>query len=1061
VRFRSAALGAAVSVLASLAFSVPAALATPAEIGPPVTELTHLADAGRALLNAHLSPDLHLPVKIGWLKNPDPGDNSPAYTGPREDSSGRYCQIAVYKPVFDSVTAGNMNWEEEVITHELFHCYQQQIEGDADSTVSKTESWVQEGLARWVDTDLFSSDAIGISRDTFEQYFQTSGDPLFSRSYDAVGFWGHLQDVAGDVWHRIPAILQAASNGRDAALQAALAGVSTELFYDTWGSSVFNDTAGGAAWTAESPLPGSGYTAQVQTVSASTTVSLDANSTAQVDIVAPPAPPGDIETVHIDLGVGYGRFGPTDNYTGSALDGMTFCGGPSGCTVPASPPGGSCGAGETYVPPPVLTPLPSDPELGLAASESHATVAIDFTAVPLTAASDGTCTPESPEPGSDTGTGGGPGTASTFGDPHLVTFNGSLFDFQQAGEFTLLKSTLDDFQIQIRQQPEGNCCVAFNTAVAMRVGDATVEVVPNGPEGLEVYRDKHRTSQRTIQLGTAGSLRLTTNDKAPLAVVKLADGSTVQVYNGFGALGIDLSLASDRAGHLTGLLGNWDGSSSLEFAARDGHTYSPAVITGASKRDVHVRYDEFGASWRITQRESLFAYAHGQSTRSFLVRGFPHKPLTLSELKAELRALAEKLCRAAGITKPQLLDACALDVGATGHRQFAKSDARVLRSIGPTAPGWIKLSSQVTGVPAPFPPALAEQGGNVVAAYAAGENHGIEAALFSATPGAAGAVSRTEPITDWTSLSGVFLLSAAGGEQLFVTGQHSAGVSDPLNGLAELPQQSGASFGTPTAVASDNPSGDAGSVVLAHDGHTLLWSTNGLLGVENGSTNPPTNETITYPSGVSLEVTSDATLASDTSGRLWLAWSGDDSDGSAGGIYLLQLDPETGAALPSATPQLAPESDNIANDGSLGLACNSICHVVYAPNGSTTKLVSWAPGQAAPVTVVDAPSHEYLAVLTAAAAPDGQLWVVYQSAQGGAPTAKTTTAIANAQINSKLGDDNGAGGTAVVSPAAVAGAVAYDGRALATAASVVIAADWLTSTKTPTGGVWATVIRTP
>jgi hypothetical protein len=65
------------------------------------------------------------------------------------------------------------------------------------------------------------------------------------------------------------------------------------------------------------------------------------------------------------------------------------------------------------------------------------------------------------------------------------------------------------------------------------------------------------------------------------------------------------------------------------------------------------------------------------------------------------------------------------------------------------------------------------------------------------------------------------------------------------------------------------------------------------------------------------------------------------------------------------------------------------------------------------------------------------------------------------QVNAKLGDDNGAGGTATVSPAAVAGAVAYDGRALATADGLVIAADWLTSTTTPTGGVWAIVVPTP
>ena len=130
-------LAVAAVVFAALMLSAPSALAN-AEIGPPVPELTHLAAEGKALLNAHLSPDLHIPVHIGWLTNPEPGDNSPAYTS-ASSVTGLFCQIAVYKPVFDGDASGNMNWEEEIITHELFHCYQQQIEGDGNTTVSSTE----------------------------------------------------------------------------------------------------------------------------------------------------------------------------------------------------------------------------------------------------------------------------------------------------------------------------------------------------------------------------------------------------------------------------------------------------------------------------------------------------------------------------------------------------------------------------------------------------------------------------------------------------------------------------------------------------------------------------------------------------------------------------------------------------------------------------------------------------------------------------------------------------------------------------------------------------------
>jgi len=513
------------------------------------------------------------------------------------------------------------------------------------------------------------------------------------------------------------------------------------------------------------------------------------------------------------------------------------------------------------------------------------------------------------------------------------------------------------------------------------------------------------------------------------------------------------------------LLGNWGVPAASAFVGRGGQKFSPSVFTGTSTNDLRVRYSEFGASWRITQSQSLFTYARGQSTRSFLVPGFPHKPLTLSGLKAALRELGEKLCRAAGITKTELLDACILDVGATGHGAFATGDARVQRALGPTAPGWIQLSSQTSSVPAIFAPALVDQAGSVLAAYAADSNHGIEVARFSATPGAPGTVSRTDPIAGWSGVDGAFLEPAAGGgEQLLVSGDHSPTLGDPLTGLASLSQQPDGSFGPPTPVASLPASAEAGGVALASDGRTLLWSTNGLIGVDNGATNPPVSENLTYPNGVTLEFTTDATIATDSTGRLWLAWYGTSGAGSSSsrGIYLLQLDPATGASLPTATPQLAPGSANAPADEAIAVACNSICHVVYSPSGSTTQLVSWAPGQAAPITVVqDSTAHAEVIGLAAAAASNGQLWVVYETATASATSTQTKPAVADVQIDAELGDDDGAGGTATVLPAAVAGAVAYNGRALATADGLVLAADWLTSTTPATGGVWATVVPAP
>lgn len=204
-----------------------------------------------------------------------------------------------------------------------------------------------------------------------------------------------------------------------------------------------------------------------------------------------------------------------------------------------------------------------------------------------------------------------------------------------------------------------------------------------------------------------------------------------------------------------------------------------------------------------------------------------------------------------------------------------------------------------------------------------------------------------------------------------------------------------------------------------------------MLGVDNGATNPATSENVVYPAGTVLEIATDSTLAYDSSGRLWLAWYGSPVTGP-GGIYLLQLDPATGATVPLGTPQLAPDSASASNDGPVKLACNSICHVVDSPGKSTTQIVSWAPGQSAPVTLVNLTTpHAFLSPLAAAAAPDGQVWVVYEQATGTQTTTSSAlSAVADVEIDARLGDDNGAGGTPTVVPPAVAGAFAYNGSAL-------------------------------
>ncbi len=87
-----------------------------------------------------------------------------------------------------------------------------------------------------------------------------------------------------------------------------------------------------------------------------------------------------------------------------------------------------------------------------------------------------------------------------------------------------------------------------------------------------------------------------------------------------GAIGLEVKVAHSRLRHLTGLLGNADVPTGQEFRGRDGTSYNAVDIlngdTGTPSQ-AKILYGEFGASWRITQHQSLFSYPRRKSTKSY------------------------------------------------------------------------------------------------------------------------------------------------------------------------------------------------------------------------------------------------------------------------------------------------------------------------------------------------------------------------------------------------------------------------------------------------------------
>jgi len=129
-----------------------------------------------------------------------------------------------------------------VLTHEVVHCYQAQETNGSDVT-----NWVEEGAAMWVAAKLVPGSKITTQK--WGPYLSTPVKSLYKRSYDAVGFFGHLEHVGVDVWPRIVPMMQAPDD--QAAFEIAVAGSPAAL--DDWPSGLARDTAAGPAWATDGP----------------------------------------------------------------------------------------------------------------------------------------------------------------------------------------------------------------------------------------------------------------------------------------------------------------------------------------------------------------------------------------------------------------------------------------------------------------------------------------------------------------------------------------------------------------------------------------------------------------------------------------------------------------------------------------------------------------------------------------------------------------------------------------------------------------------------------------
>ena len=273
------------------------------------------------------------------------------------------------------------------------------------------------------------------------------------------------------------------------------------------------------------------------------------------------------------------------------------------------------------------------------------------------------------------------GNGHGWGDVHLSTFDGKPYEFQTTGEFILVKSLTDDFQVQTRQEASPFWIGAsVNTAFAINLGGYIInyDIDLAQDQRLSIDGQSYNLlSGATLDLGigkiTRQGTQYTFTYAGPDGIINTIDDDLVTAFvyedtintSGY-YINVDVNPADYRFGLLQGLLGNGDGITSNDFALRDGTNLQLNPGQWENNPIVHTT---FADSWRVTQAESLFPATTTQTAAasSFytIIDPKPFDPQAL--------AAAFDLVNKAGVAAGQFQVGAVIDYLRTGDISFINS----------------------------------------------------------------------------------------------------------------------------------------------------------------------------------------------------------------------------------------------------------------------------------------------------------------------------------------------------------------------------------------------------
>lgn len=263
---------------------------------------------------------------------------------------------------------------------------------------------------------------------------------------------------------------------------------------------------------------------------------------------------------------------------------------------------------------------------------------------------------------------------TSHGDPHLRTFDGLRVRLQAVGEFVLVRSSIDDLEVQVRQSPYRNSQrVSVNSALAVRFDGHRITLdMDNGGKLHHNGTSLEPASSERIELADGVALTSTTDRTLILFTQSNVLISIDHPWNTYTAIDVDLPPA--YRGKVRGIFGNYDGDTSNDLRRRD-ETALPAKHARQDRRASDPLYADFADSWRVTEDEALFDYPPGLSTADYTDRSFPREAVNLQAYGPERHEAARTACREVGVKDAARLEDCLYDLLVTRDRRFALSAA--------------------------------------------------------------------------------------------------------------------------------------------------------------------------------------------------------------------------------------------------------------------------------------------------------------------------------------------------------------------------------------------------